>query len=288
METMTDRKIDKPVHQINFGDDAADVVLPDDPQFDAWIAQAAPSLNAPSSAPRLEMWDAIQAAQKTAAAAAAGEIAGVRPLRRSRFLLPVAIAAALLLGIAIDRVSLRQADEVQAPDRIAEVSQPQPQPTQPPTRDVEPRTRDVASSTPRTPDAQRSVRTPDANPSDPSRLYRLAAVQTLTQAEALLTAYRTSGVAERDPVAAKQLGEWGRQVLSSTRLLLDSPAGDDAVLRPLLNDLELVLVQIIRLSGAPLDANDRALIDEALRARDLLPRIRTAVPAGSVGTASDD
>ncbi|MDB4888490.1 MAG: hypothetical protein JWL61_345 [Gemmatimonadetes bacterium] len=272
-------------HNLDFGEDA-DVMLPDDPNFDAWIAQAAPSLNAPSSAPRLEMWDAIQAAQKTAAAAAAGEIAGVRPLRRSRFLLPVAIAAALLLGIAIDRISLRQAGDVQSPAPVAQIA---PQPSTP-TVDrrvgsTDARTLNAARTTPNT---QRDVRTPDAPTADPSRLYRLAATQTLTQAEALLTAYRSSGVAERDPAAAKQLGDWGRQVLSSTRLLLDSPAGDDAVLRPLLNDLELVLVQIIRLSGAPLDANDRALIDDVLRSRDLLPRIRTAVPAGSVGTASDD
>jgi hypothetical protein len=293
METMTDPNIDKTGHEMNFGDDA-DVVLPDDPQFDEWIAKAAPSLNAPSAAPRLEMWDAIQAAQKTAVAASDGEIAGVRPLhrRRPRFLLPVAIAAALLLGIAVDRVSLRQAGDVQAPSSIARAPQMQQRPAESPAPNIDQR---VATTEPRTPNTApttrssgRGIATPDANPNDPARLYRLAAVQTLTQAEALLTAYRTSGVADRDPAAAKRLGEWGRQVLGSTRLLLDSPAGDDAALRPLLNDLELVLVQIIRLSGAPLDANDRALIDDALRARDLLPRIRTAVPAGSVGTASDE
>jgi hypothetical protein len=95
-------------------------------------------------------------------------------------------------------------------------------------------------------------------------------------------------VSERNPAAARQLGSWGREVLSSTRLLLDSPAGRDPQLRPLLDDLELVLVQIIRLSGAPLDSSDRALIDRALEDRDLLPRIRTAVPAGVAGTATSD
>src|SRR5207253_5533267 len=93
----------------------------------------------------------------------------------------------------------------------------------------------------------------------PSRFYRLAAAQTLTQAEALLVAYRASDVPQRDPAAARQLGSWGRHVLSSTRLLLDSPAGDDPQLPPLPDDLELVLVQIIGLSGAPLDANERKL-----------------------------
>jgi hypothetical protein len=255
MNDKNDRMNNDSENQINFGDDA-DVVLPNDPQFDAWVAQAAPSLNVPPAVPRLEMWDAIQAAKNTAAAANAGAIAGVTPLRRARFLLPVAVAAALLLGVAIDRFSMRKGEPVaNAPSAPVAVTH--------------------------APSQRDSV-------SDPSRLYRLAAVQTLTQAEALLTAYRSSGVAERDPAAARQLGKWGREVLSSTRLLLDSPAGDDATLRPLLNDLELVLVQIIRLSGAPLDENDRALIDDAMRSHNLLPRIRTAVPAGVAGTASDE
>jgi cell division septation protein DedD len=267
-------------HGYDFGDDA-DVVLPDDPNFDAWVAQVAPSLNVPSAAPRLEMWDAIQAAQKTAAAANAGAIAGVRPLRRSRFLLPMAIAAALLLGVAIDRISLRSSAEPKVSAPVAQAPIPEPRASSPESRIPRPDHRAPS------PERRVATREPDA-PNSSSRLYRLAAVQTLTQAEALLTAYRTSGVAERDPAAAKQLGMWGREVLSSTRLLLDSPAGDDATLRPLLNDLELVLVQIIRLSGAPLDENDRALIDDAMRVHNLLPRIRTAVPAGVAGAASDE
>jgi hypothetical protein len=121
-------------------------------------------------------------------------------------------------------------------------------------------------------------------------LYRLAAVQTLGQAEALLTAYRAGGASLPRDASTRQLGSWAREVLGSTRLLIDSPAGADAQLRPLLNDIELVLVQIVRLSGSPLDSTDRALIDGALRDRDLLPRLRTVVPAGpaDVAIASDD
>jgi hypothetical protein len=44
-----------------------------------------------------------------------------------------------------------------------------------------------------------------------------------------------------------------------------------------------VLVQIIQLSGAQLGPTDRALIEGALEHSDLLPRIRTAVPAGVPG-----
>ena len=209
---------------------------------------------------------------------------------RSRWVLPMAIAAALLLGVAIDRFSLhRVADPRTTMPERSVATAPEPLTHAPASVTVaaprsEAAARRVAAA--RTDIPGTSSRSESGR--DPSRLYRLAAVQTLTQAEALLTAYRASGVAVRDPAAARQLGMWGREVLSSTRLLLDSPAGDDATLRPLLNDLELVLVQIIRLSGAPLDANDRALIDDAMRSRDLLPRIRTAVPAGAAGTASDE
>ncbi|MES2177232.1 MAG: hypothetical protein V4550_05150 [Gemmatimonadota bacterium] len=267
---MSDDNLSK--YGYDFGNDA-DVVLPDDPNFDAWIAQQAPSLNDPPATPRVDMWDAIQARLETTQAAQAGAIAGVTPLRRRRWVLPAVIAAALLVGIGVDRYSLRSvpsapSSQVAAADAPAPVFGPRP-----------PEARPTAKSAPAT--------APAAQVNDPSRLYRLAAVQTLSQAEALLTAYRASNIAERNPAAAKQLGVWGRDVLSSTRLLLDSPAGDDAELRPLLDDLELVLVQIIRVSGAPLDESERALIDRAMRERDLLPRIRSAVPAGVAGAASE-
>ncbi|MEP6733541.1 MAG: hypothetical protein ABJE10_23045 [bacterium] len=266
----------------DFGDEA-DVQLPSDPQFDAWIVKAAPQLNTPPATPHADMWDAIQATQRATAAAQHGEVAGVTPLRRTRWRIPAALAAALLLGIAIDRIvtteSTRAADS--PPIRVAAN----------PSAVAPPATTTGRASNPSTARAPRprasSVPSVRNDAPDASRLYHLAAVQTLTQAEALLTAYRASAAADRDPEAAKQLGMWGRQVLSSTRLLLDSPAGDDPATRSLLNDLELVLVQIIHLSGAPLDASERALIDDALRNRDLLPRIRTAVPAGVAGTASD-
>jgi hypothetical protein len=220
----------------DFGPDA-DVVPHDDPAFDAWIQKVAPTLNAPNAAPRLEMWTAIQAARRTV---------GVTPRRRKPWVLISAIAAALLLGVAIDRVALRRVDGPGAP----------------------------VAALPATP--------PDA--SDPSRLYRMAAAQTLTQAEALLMAFRTSGAQQQSPAGTQQLGNWGRQVLGSTRLLIDSPAGADPQLRALLDDLELVLVQIIQLSGGELDPTDRALVEGALEHSNLLPRIRTVVPAGYPGT----
>ena len=65
-------------------------------------------------------------------------------------------------------------------------------------------------------------------------------------------------------------------LLLTTRLLLDSPAAADPRFRSLLEDLELVLAQVVRLqsdqSGAELE-----LIRQALEQRDVLPRLRTAV-----------
>ena len=121
-------------------------------------------------------------------------------------------------------------------------------------------------------------------PASPNALYAAAAVQTLTQAEALLVAWRVD--APRDTAAARQLGSWARDVLGSTRLLLDSPAASDPRLHDLLDDLELVLAQIVQLSGAPLTDEERALLERSVKARDLLPRIRSAVPAGITAAAS--
>ena len=223
--------------------------FPDDAAFDAWIAAQAPRLNAPTATPRGEMWREIEGALRTSRAAQAGSIPGVTPIRRAPWRLMSLVAAALLLGVALDRAALRRSAARVAPPVAA---------------------------------------TPKADSSDATRLYRMAASQTLTQAEALLTAYRATGEAERNAVGAARLGDWGREVLGSTRLLIDSPAGDDPQLRELLEDLELVLVQIIRLSGPRPDASDREHVDRALKDRDLLPRIRTAVPAGIAGAASSE
>ena len=255
---------DRDMHQddMDFGDDA-DIMSPADREFDAWIASIAPSVNTPPPTPSGEIWNAIQARHGASATAPGGEVVRVTPIgSRTRWVWPTAIAAALLVGIGVDRFAVRTThDEAGSP-------------TQP---------HGMATTAPALTNATR-----DSTNTDPQGLYRLAAVQTLTQAEALLTAYRAGNIAAHNPQAARQLGTWGREVLSSTRLLLDSPAGDDPQLRPLLNDIELVLVQVIQLSGAPLDTNDRTLIDRALRERDLLPRIRSAVPAGTAGTASDN
>lgn len=67
--------------------------------------------------------------------------------------------------------------------------------------------------------------------------------------------------------------EQARDLLATTRLLLDSPEITDSHLRDLLDDLELVLAQIVRLPGRAA-APDVYLIDQALDQREVLPRLR--------------
>ncbi len=65
-------------------------------------------------------------------------------------------------------------------------------------------------------------------------------------------------------------------LLLTTRLLLDSPAAADPRFRTLLEDLELVLAQVVRLQSVE-GPDELDLIRQALEQRDVLPRLRTAV-----------
>ena len=103
---------------------------------------------------------------------------------------------------------------------------------------------------------------------------RVAATQYLTRAEALLTDVRSGSV----PVDAQFLAS-ARELLSMTRLLLDSPLAGDPQVRGLLEDLELVLAQVVQLEPAR-GTEDLDLITDGLNQRGVLPRLRSAIPAG--------
>jgi len=113
----------------------------------------------------------------------------------------------------------------------------------------------------------------DSGVSDRARLaYSLTAGQHLSRVETFLTAVRTSE--EFDTTFIPQ----ARRLLGSTRLLQDSPELDPRV-RRLLSDLEDILVQIAQFNRSR-GAEELDLITEGLEERQVLPRIRTAVPAG--------
>ncbi len=112
----------------------------------------------------------------------------------------------------------------------------------------------------------------------PGSAYQLTTISHLSEAEALLTSFRARSTADQQ--MDSQLGAWARQLLSNTRLLLDSPVANDPQRRPLLQDLELVLVQIVQLSPGS-TSQDRDLIEKTLKQDHVMTRLRTAIPAGS-------
>jgi hypothetical protein len=116
-----------------------------------------------------------------------------------------------------------------------------------------------------------------ASPASTDLAYRITADQYLTRTEALLTGFRAAG--RTNEAAAAQLAGPARELLATTRLILDSPAAKDARLRSLLEDLELVLAEIAQLpvSGDPESVQ---LINQGLEQRSVLLRLRTATPTG--------
>ena len=106
--------------------------------------------------------------------------------------------------------------------------------------------------------------------------YQVAVAQHLSKADALLTSFRTQpDNATPDP----QLAQFARDLLSSTQLLMDSPAGEDPLVAALLTDLELILVQIAHTATASPD--ERAIIEDGIDKTAVLPRLR-AKTAGPV------
>ena len=154
------------------------------------------------------------------------------------------IAAALVIGVGIGRVSFAVSSSHQQETRVA-----------------------LASSLD-------SARAPS---SDSTAVpFEAATSRYLGQAAALLIALPAessgSGTDTRFITRANDL-------LLTTRLLLDSPPSSDPALRNLLEDLELVLAQVVRLQNNrdPSRRTELELIHQALEQRDVLPRLRSAV-----------
>lgn len=99
----------------------------------------------------------------------------------------------------------------------------------------------------------------------PNAALSLTAANHLGRAEAFLTAVR---VGERGEGFENQ----ARDLLLTTRFLLDARGITDPRTRALLEDLELVLVQIAQLGGR--DGEEVDLLNDALEQKEVLPRLR--------------
>lgn len=286
---------------------------PPTPREEVWAEiDARRAYNRPPATPRDAMWSALQARRAERAAATPVPLHGRRRIRPwvARTL---ALAAMLVIGIGLGRITLVQEVERDRPtDTVAERPSATPSGDAPMTEPATPslaaaedtpsqprvtsQPRVIERTTPRTlAAAPRVERAGDAaagtSPERSARrrqgtgAYAVAAQQTLGRAEALLTSFRSESADSATIERNAQIAVWSRDLLSITRLLLDSPAAQDAEMAALLGDLELVLVQMVRLGSGGTE-EDAELIREALRQRNVLPRLRTAVPAGqaAIGT----
>ena len=163
--------------------------------------------------------------------------------RAPRYAQWLRIAAALVIGVGIGRMSLMLGRQATAPPRDT---------LQPPV-------------------AERPAATTEL----PSQQLDPATSRYLGQAAALLIALPAeANVGRPDQSFMKRANE----LLLTTRLLIDSPSGNDPAMRNLLEDLELVLVQVVRLQKErePSRRTELELIQQALDQRDVIPRLRSA------------
>lgn len=278
-----------------------------DDRFDETLDALAREHNRAPETPREDMWAAIAAARASERQAPATPAPVVIPMRRPPSVywrwagVGGALAATLLIGIVIGRNS--GSDRATTPSTVAATagataapaaaesttvaqpattvasassgnSEPPGQPPEGTQKPVERYTRSTATLA----SAPRGARTggEESRVERESALpYRVATMQHLATTEALLVSLRTDVRAGRSDTT---IARWAGDLLGTTRMLKDSPAGNDPQLEQLLDDLELVLAQIARLPGARGQAADLSLIDDAVQRRQLMTRLRAITP----------
>lgn len=225
-------------------------------RLDQLLGEARETYRAPSTPPDFEaMWARVEHDAFDAPAGALPVVAdtlavdGVRIVPRRRgWLAPAAgIAATLLVGVGIGRLTAPGTPATGVPAVAA------------------------ASGAPSTAPARPGVTlVPAANVAEP---LQRATFEYLARAVTLLDSLPRSAQGASLGGDARFVSD-AAQLLGTTRLLLDSPAAQDPRMRDLLEDLELVLAQVARLRTAP-RADELTFIAEAMDSRDVVPRLRT-------------
>lgn len=122
-------------------------------------------------------------------------------------------------------------------------------------------------------DASGPVTVAEAADDDP--FVRLVSAEYLQQTDLFLSLFRTE---TESGTMDSSLAVWAWDLLTTTRLMLSSPAGEDVELRPLLEDLELILIQIARY-GPARDEAELDFIKQDLNGRDVELRLRAKLSA---------
>jgi hypothetical protein len=282
-----------------------------DDRFDEVLQEAAREHNSAPETPRAEMWAAIAAARGMPRAAAPVQaVANGGDRRPAVRVLPFAIrhrrvlglvaglAATLLVGVMIGRRTARTPAAAPPGQVVAGATTPAaaddassdassggtgpviPSPIKPSLALREGRAGSLPNG--RAPSTGSLAAGPratgqrgGASEAEALTPYRVATMQHLVATEALLVALRTDARAGRSDTT---IATWAGDLLGTTRLLIDSPAAKDPQLKQLLEDLELVLAQISRLPGAHGEAGDLGIIDDAVRHRQIITRLRALSP----------
>ncbi len=243
---------DRPPHHDNRNDNRNDSRRDDeqDAPLELWMLEMARNavhdLDAEVVVPRDMMWARINRERRASSP---------RVKRSFPWTRVAAVAAVLIGGVAIGRYVVPAAPPTIAPTTIAATDSAQ-------------RSNDrVRNATGLGPDALAEL--PQSN--DP---VRVAMGEHLARTIALLTTVR-----DHDPSMGPgaDVSSWARDLLSTTRLLLDAPQLRDERTRRLLQDLELVLAQIIQARGSAPETQRAP--KETIRETNLLPRMRAVVTA---------
>ena len=209
-----------------------------DDKFEDFVRSAVNELDRVPPVPREEMWARIESARRFQ-----------RPKKRVQ---PIwlawgaALAAMLAVGIGLGRMSMRQPAA-----QVAVQTQPA-----------------AANATTNNASNETVDNTIRVSP------YRLAALQHLSRAEALLTEVSNGSVDGK-------MTSWAKDMLASTRMLMASPASDDQRMAHLLQDLELILAQIAAATPAERSKAELDLIQHGIEQTNVLPRLRATMPANS-------
>jgi hypothetical protein len=251
------------------------------------LIESARDYNEPPATPHEDMWEQISVRR---AASHTEESVGSRPpfyaeagnvalpwWRTRKLLWPVAAAAVLVIGIGIGRLSVpvdRKVDPVAGDTVTSRDLSPEAGTVAEAGQNENPRVEIPSPGTADQDGRSRNRQTDGPNP------YMYAAAPFLGQAEVLLAQYRTGEIAGSN---GDSFTTRATRLLAQTRLLLDSPAAEDAQLEKLLSDLELVLARLVRFADGE-NEDEKEWIDENLQQRFLLPRLRAQIPVGAALT----
>lgn len=236
----------------------------DEPPLAPWILSLADEVTFPTSetVPHDLMWARIQRHRRNAVPAdhTAVTIPGPQTprvvSRRSWWYRASGIAAVLIVGIGVGRYVLPTAANNRGSQQMA-------------SHDAN--RADSIAALGLGPDALAAL--PYSN--EPARV---AMEEHLGRTVALLVTVR-----DENPTygPGADVSSWARELLATTRMLIDEPQLNDVRTRRLLQDVELVLAQIVQARGS-VPETQRAP-SETMRETNLLPRVRAAATASRLG-----